>query len=289
MRLLVNTKDPKCGGFQYMKELQRQTDCEYLEIHTQQDLLNHLATHSYDAILVNYHWSFYNREWYPMEQYNVYYLYHEGGFQFRLRLDKIIDTNPNVGNGLPRPIIQLKPKPYIKNEILTIGTFGLSYNVERYRNVIVRVQEEFDTARIRIWVTSKMEQDIARRESLENYCRSFVFKPTIQIEFIHEFSEDMQNVIDFLGSNDLNVFAYPDEPERGFSSIFDSLLALERPFAICNVKMFQHVYTDLVSFEKRTLQEIMNDAKVIEYIYQLRERWNPETVKRKLNSLLLGN
>ena len=286
--LLVNIVEKRNGSYQYFKEIASQvmTDTlfDYIETVDQQVFLEYIKYRNYKAILINYHHQT-QPGWKTMYNDKIYYMYHESTFDIMVRLDRIIDNDPTLPNGIPRPLYQKRPVPVKKNDIVTIGTFGLSYNLDRYLNVMRYVNDQFDVAKIRLHTSTMSSVGNSMIQYGFDRCRELITKPGIILETSSNLMEP-EELMNFLASNDINIFLYEDQPDRGCSSVFDFALSSGKPIAIWDTHMFRHVYDDIISVKKRPIIDIINDPKVMDYIESLHSKWNPETLRNKLITLL---
>ncbi len=139
--------------------------------------------------------------------------------------------------------------PYFQNEttsiinlIPVIGSFGFATPNKGFENLVLRVQEEYDHALIRINMPfaefgDKVGEN-ARRIAVN--CAALVTKPGIKLNITHDFLNS-QELLEYLSKNDLNVFNYQDKKGRGISSAADLALAVKKPIAVSDCPMFRHL------------------------------------------------
>jgi SAM-dependent methyltransferase len=137
---------------------------------------------------------------------------------------------PTYNRSFPQPLIP------------TIGSFGFGLDGKGFERLIVKVQDEYDRAIIRLQIPfakfgdadGKLATSTARR------CRELILKPGIRLDLGHDFLSQEQ-ILDFLAQNTLNAFFYDAYEGRGLSSAIDYAMAVRRPIAITNSNMFRHV------------------------------------------------
>ncbi len=127
--------------------------------------------------------------------------------------------------------------------IFTVGSFGFATRGKGFDDLCALVNEQFDTARIRInipphdSVASVPEGDYER---IAGQCRNAVTKPGIALEITNHFFDDAK-LLRFLSENTINAFLYASSKGRGISSTIDYALACGRPLAVSNSAMFRNV------------------------------------------------
>lgn len=140
---------------------------------------------------------------------------------------------------IPTPLMNLPPLP----EVFTVGSFGFGTPGKGFDRLCAIVDQQFETARIRINIPPHDHLAIVPAESVRmivEKCRQAVTKPGIELDFTHHFFDDAA-LLDFLSENTLNAFLYDDAPGRGISSCTDYALAAGRPIAVSHTTMFRHL------------------------------------------------
>ena len=157
--------------------------------------------------------------------------------------------------------------PYVNRfpipEVPTIGSFGFGLEGKGFDELILKVQEEFDQAVIRLHIAFNdiVDPDGAKAVETGHRCRSLVHKPGITIQLSHDFLTHDQ-LLDFLAQNSLNAFLYAKFEGRGPSSVIDYALAVQRPIAITRSTMFHHILgaTPSICVEDASLRQIMDNG-----------------------------
>ena len=166
-----------------------------------------------------------------------------------------------------------------KNKILNVGSFGFATSGKGFIRIIEIVQEEFDEAIINFNISfakfGDENGDNARK--IAEDARGKLKKKGIILNISHEHLTH-EELLKFLAKNDLNVFLYEYQENRGISSATDWALAVNRPFAITKSSMFRHLFDCYPSIcvEDSSLKTIIsNGTECIERLY---EEWSPENL-----------
>lgn len=171
------------------------------------------------------------------------------------------------------------------HKLPVIGSAGFPNGHKNLPETITRIQNEFDEAIIRLHMPGGFfsgGQDSAKLHA--DACRQKLNKPGITLEISHDFltSDDLLN---WLSSNDINVFLYHDFQGHGISSIIDDALTVRQPMALSRSHMFRHVWDIPEIFvENLPIKKIMeNGTAPLEKVY---ERWNEEKFVQKYEEIL---
>jgi hypothetical protein len=123
-----------------------------------------------------------------------------------------------------------------------IGSFGFGLQGKGFERLILRVQEEYDEAVIKLHIPFAAFCDRIGQKSLSvaQRCRDLLYKPKIRLIMSHEFL-DQDQLLNFLAQNSVNAFLYEEQEDRGLSSVIDYALAVQRPLAISKSSMFRHI------------------------------------------------
>jgi hypothetical protein len=276
MILFINSTQRQCGVYQYglrlYQQLQRPDLFEYVEIGSKDD---------YDRLppssvrILNYH-PFLFGWWTPVP--NTYYIYHECAFPFEPAY--MLNTDPTHSLGIPRPLYQgaIVPSPSASP---TFGSFGFGFHNKGFERIVSIVQSQYDVATIKMLIPFAHygDEDGARAREVVDKCRRLITKPDIRLVVMHDFLPDVE-VVNFLASNDMNLFLYDQMYGRGCSSVMDHALAAKRPIAISDSDMFRHIYSDAICAYKRPLKDILADGT--RHILPFLEKWNPTTLRETI-------
>lgn len=276
MLLFINSVEKQCGVYQYgirlFNQLNRPDIFEYAELGCQNDLISLLGSKKYDACILNYHPTLFS--WWN-EVIKTYYLYHECHLQFDTNY--VLNTDPTSSFGIPRPIYQ-GIVTETKSDGPTFGSFGFGFENKGFERIISIVQHQYDTATIKLLISFARfgDQNGERARQVSENCRRLITNPGIRLEITHDFLSESE-VVNFLASNDMNLFLYDYMPGRGCSSVIDYALAAKKPIAISNSDMFRHIYSDAICAYIRPLNDILSDGT--KHIIPFLEKWNPTTLQ----------
>jgi SAM-dependent methyltransferase len=148
-------------------------------------------------------------------------------------------------------------------DIPTIGSYGFGTPKKGFENIVKKVNDEFDYAKIRLNIPPADfgDADGKNAQTIAENCQKLITKPGIQLEVSHDFFEK-NHLLDFLAQNSINVFLYEDNFGRGLSSAIDYALAVQRPVCLSSSSMFRHILNTLPnkSIDKNTISQIMSDG-----------------------------
>jgi hypothetical protein len=287
----INSKQKQCGIYQYglriYTVLRKQINIEYHEVGTLEEYLRAVAAIKHRVVLVNYHsilFAFLHIA-YQCPSIKYYYIWHEGSLG-PVRPGYMLHSDPDARTGIPRPLpmmcdTQDHPPTDFSNPI--IGSFGFGSPSKGFDLIVRKVQDEFDTATIRLVIpfNEAYDQDGNCAKASADACRLAVTKPGITLEISHDFVTD-DEIIQFLSKNDLNIFLYTGDTNnkgRSCSSVVDFALCADRPIAVSSSEMFRHVYKDDICAEKRTIRQIIEFGT--DHVKALRSKWSHEALTKE--------
>ncbi|MEO5889550.1 MAG: hypothetical protein ABIQ31_04815 [Ferruginibacter sp.] len=172
-------------------------------------------------------------------------------------------------------------------EITTIGSFGFGTPQKGFEKIVVKVQEEFDEAIIRLNIPAADfgDADGANAKKIVANCKTLINKKGIQLQVSHDFLDDGK-MLDFLAQNSINVFLYEATNGRGLSSAVDNALAVHRPIAISGSSMFRHVLQAVpsVCLENSSLKRILSEG--FGPMQKLLIQWDAKNIKWEYERIL---
>jgi hypothetical protein len=181
-----------------------------------------------------------------------------------------------------RCLIPFEPKEPVADNI--IGSFGFGFGDKNFETIVERVNEEFDTALIRLHLPNSTFADptgAVAKEIIQN-CIS-MGKPGIEFEISDSFL-NVQDLLTWLSKNSINVFAYGNRPARGISSVTDYALSAKRPIAISKCHMFRHLHKQEIMLESNDLKTIIkNGTKPLEEYYA---RWTRDNLIKDFERII---
>ncbi len=88
----------------------------------------------------------------------------------------------------------------------------------------------------------------------------------------------LEQILKFLSKNDLNVFLYEYQDNRGISSATDWAISVKRPLVITKSSMFRHLFDcyPSICIEENSLKTILENG--VKHLERLCEEWSPENL-----------
>jgi hypothetical protein len=171
--------------------------------------------------------------------------------------------------------------------VTTIGSFGFGTPKKGFEKIVLKVQEEFDDAVIRLNIPAADfgDADGANAKKIAANCQALIQKKGIQLHVTHNFLDD-SGVLDFLAQNSINVFLYEDSAGRGLSSAIDNALAVQRPLAVSNSSMFRHILQPVpsVCLENSSLHHILLNG--FEPLQKMLVQWDAKNMEWEYERIL---
>lgn len=177
-----------------------------------------------------------------------------------------------------RLVPDFEPGPAPKGIVL--GSFGFAQPRKGFQRLVQRVNEEFDTATLRLHMPNSTYSDphskLAHRMADE--CRSLA-KPGITLEITHD-NKTPEELLAWLAGNSMNCFLYDHCPGAGISSVIDLALAARRPIAVSDSNMFRSLLSvqPNACVANRSLKSVL-DAGWAPF-EPVRRDWSPENLLR---------
>jgi hypothetical protein len=203
--------------------------------------------------------------------------------------DAYLDIDPDQPNGLPRPLYYQVPTSiqnpelemfitYNKGPNVPIfGSFGFGFSNKGFDKLIKLVNEQYDEAIIKLVIPLGHYCTEAALEETLTHCHSVPRKPGIELLITNEFF-DNGDILYFLQSNTINIFAYDRMEGRGISSTIDYALSTSVPIAITNSFMFRNIYDDCICVDKHPLEYIRTQ---LPYLSQFKEKYSEYYIQQK--------
>jgi len=288
--IFVNSAEKRCGIHQYglriYTNIKDILQIDYAEVSNVAEYIVAVAGHK--KVLINYYCSLF----YYLDVSNqdadkeYYYLYHEAHF-YNVRPGPHLNNDPTRADGIPRPIAFANEVSYslTNTEHPVIGSFGFGFLNKNFHELIDLVQSQFDKATIRLLMPGAYwgDEDAQEARQSAELCRRKITKPGIQLWICHNFLSN-EDLLTFLGGNDLNVFLYQPFPNRGCSSVIDYALGVNRPLAISESDMFRHIYDDRICVSKTPLRTIIQNGPEINA--RFRQMWSKDALALSIQKRL---
>jgi hypothetical protein len=281
--LFLNHKQSRCGVYSYGIRLYNiwkkssENIITYQEVSSIEEYNNIIF--DFDTIIYNYHCM--TMGWLSSDNINNNIksigIWHEGPID--ISFTRIIDVSTTI----PRPIFENIPDSientneeiinflnYSNGDIPIIGSFGFGFNSKGFDKIITNVCNTFDNAIIKLIITISEfgDRDGSIAQQINDTCYNLITKSGIELKIINNYLSD-NDILYFLNKNDINVFLYNEENNRGLSSVIDFAYSVDRPICISNSYMFRHIYSDNISIQNKSIKECIIDN--IDYIKTFRK------------------
>jgi SAM-dependent methyltransferase len=308
--LFVNHRGDRCGVYQFGVRLYaalsstQVINWHYLECADQEDFLASAECFRPHAILANYHphtlaWAAGGLGFPSAMTFAVFHEASQSSIEHGREspFDALLCPDPTLlpydpfFRLVPRFIPAELPDPKEEPEVFTVGSFGFGTHGKGFDKLCAIVNEQFDSARIRINIPPHDSEVMVRPDSIKaivTECRRQMTKPGITLEITHDFLDESA-LLGFLASNTINAFLYDDAPSRGLSSCIDYALACRRPVAINRTSMFRHLHgvNPSICVEDRPLRSIA--ASGIGPLQQHRAAYNFRAAGEAWNRTILDS
>lgn len=300
--LFINHSEEKCGVYQHGKRLAEifskdpRYTLVYREIDSSEQLINLCRSESPEFIF--YNWNLYTITWLTPEivstiksefQSKQMLFQHEGGNPRSFPVDAIVmadmseDENSKIFS-LPRALFEVEFKKPLKNDKITIGSFGFGFDHKGFDRVCLKVQREFEEAVINLHLTAAFYGDGsgAIRDSMIAKCNQMIYSPKVELNITTNFISD-EELLNFLHGNDINLFMYDAMPGRtGISSVIDYAISAEKPFGVTHSSMFRHVLAERpsINVEDNSISSIIDGGN--EPSLHFKNIWSNQVLRDKL-------
>lgn len=299
--LFITHADKQCGIYQYGLRFFRALEkiplfnSHYAECKSAQDFLSAVELFKPDIIIYNYYPTtlpFLTPKLFRSLKKCIHIaVMHEmdqkladavsgSEFHYYLYGDPTLKTTPFVfrmGRLLPS---YKSSKEACSDKRIRIGSYGFGFPSKGFPRLIKQVQREFDTALIRLHIPRNpiVDPKDKLRTAVINRCKKMVQKSEFSLEISEDFLSE-EALLNFLASNDLNVFLYKDRKKRcsGIASAPDFALAVDKPIAISHCPMFRH----LVSLSPSIVIPISAPTRLLRSF--INHPWMKRLQKREFN------
>jgi len=158
-----------------------------------------------------------------------------------------------IGRPVPKPLM-------VQPEVIpnSIGSFGFGFPNKGFEDLVLRVNEEYDEAIIRLNIpyNDSVDGDGVNAFLTAQRCFSLA-KPGISCYITHDYLGE-RDLLFWLAQNEVNAFLYKDNDSKGLASAVDWAIAARRPFAVSGLQMFRHVHN--VAPANKSLKQTVADG-----------------------------
>lgn len=173
-----------------------------------------------------------------------------------------------------RPIL---PPMMLQPDVIpnSIGSFGFGFSCKGFDDLIKKVNDEYDTAVIRLNIpyNTSVDHDGTNARKTAERCFSFA-KPGVSCYITHDYMTDDQLTY-WLAQNELNAFLYKENNSQGIASTIDWAIRARRPFVVSSHSMFRHVHSVPVGTESGFKKIVKNGIEALSGFY---ENWTPNNL-----------
>lgn len=299
--LFLNHKQNQCGVYQYGKRISEILDKDnryqliYSEVESNYEFQKELEIYNPDVILYNWHLSTMN--WLnnnitnSLKTKKQLFFFHELHMPNFNCSDGIItldlsEDEKNKKFSIPRPLYNFGGEK-IKNEKITFGSFGFGFTNKGFDKICSLINDNFESATIKLHISSAFFGDRDGRIASEviDSCRKKINKKNIDLKITNNFLSNHE-ILNFLNSNDANIFMYDQLQGRGVSSCVDYALSVDTPLILNNSNMFRHILSEKpeISIEKNDINSILNIG--IDPVLHFRKKWSNDNMRDKFYKIL---
>lgn len=303
--LIINHSVENCGVYQYGKRFasilkkSKEYNFIYLELNSSDELHKNIIEYNPSVIIYNHLTG--TMPWVNIELINnikqrnikqgtiVHNINYSEFFDFYLHQDpnyQRVDNNFNI----LRPLFEYTNN-YIKNDNITrIGSFGFGFRSKYYPDIcrLVNSQaEDFDSIELNLHLTKSFFCDNSSDINfIIQECNNSITNSKIKLNITSDFVSD-QDMLHFLGKNDINIFLYQKYLQyNGISSVIDYALSVKKPIGICESNMFSHIWNTKPSIllEYNSIKNIINNG--IEPLKIYYTNWSQDQFIRHIEQII---
>jgi len=297
--LFVNSKEKKCGVYQYGIRLgsiicnSKKLNVEYIEVSSYEELLTKDFT-NVTVVVFNYidvgqggpfDWLTYETSADLKNTKNIKICTIKHTPHSSAHFDFIIDQNPAVPNGIPRPLYEFIEPPVQQNDLITIGSFGFQGNRKGFDDIVNKVNQQLDSAIINLNITNNYygDSDATLRDYQINQLKSITLKPGIQLNITTDFLSNEQILL-FLHKNDINMFMYKEN--YSLSSVIDYAITANKPIGVTNDDSLKHVYNEKIDANAVPIKDIIEFCNTNNYVSKFKDDWSKDKLIEKFEAIV---
>lgn len=211
-------------------------------------------------------------------------------FDVYCALDPTMALSDSRVYGFPRPLeASAGVPPYRETAVPTIGTFGFATIGKGFDHVVEAVNNEFDSAVVRINIPASTfaatRRSLFAKKDYATYLSELcerTAKKGVDVVVTHEYLSK-SDLIAWCAANTLNCFLY-DRNMPGLSATTDQAIVSGRPLAVSGNQTFRHIHKFITPYPARSLKESI--ASSVEGVRQMQKEWSPEKFARQFEKVL---
>lgn len=259
--------------------------------------------HSYDFIIVNYHFTVNN--WISediVQKFNkpnfciVTEVGLEGSpiksspsyFHHYIVLDPTIKQTNRI-HAFGRPLEKFNELILNEDKRIKVGTFGFATQGKDFHKIVECVNNEFDEADIMFNIPhgTHVPPDIHNNIMNDFYekCRQMNIKPGIKIIVSHDILSKKE-IVEFCKKNTINCFLYKRSHifSTGLAAVTDQAILSENPLLVSDDVTFRHIHKYIDYYPKIGLKEAIEKTKL--GVLQMKHDWSSENFLEKFEQII---
>lgn len=302
--LIVNSKISNCGVYQYGKrlfEILNNGACKYIykyiEIDCKDEFLFQIEKIKPNVIIYNQ--TPLTMPWLNADiiesincaQGTIVHVFNQKlPFDFNIHQNPdYVDSNNNYH--ILRPIFNYDKKvsETVTSKVIKIGSFGLNMTEKQYPAICQMVVDQFKNKNVEILLHIPhghfCEGGVVFKQII-NECNNIIKNTTIKLSVSTDFMSD-NDILMFLGENDLNIFLYKKyDTYRGISSAIDYAISVGKPIAVSNSGMFYHISKQVPSIctDNSSLTDIIKNG--FAPLASIKNNWSRENFAIRFDQVI---
>jgi hypothetical protein len=298
---IINNPEENCGVHQYGKRFgkiaskSKKYNFMYYEINSESEFISKCNEYNPKGIIYNYLSG--TMPWVNggliqrcreqgIKQYTIVHNSHYHGFDYYLHQNPYHPSEDDRNFALARPLFDYKASQVKKDDdVLHIGSFGFGLTCKYIDEICKLINEQLFFKKVQINLHLTQAHFCPNADtilSIKQDCLNAITHDNIKLNMTHDFLTNDQ-LLDFLASNDLNIFFYEKyQHYNGISSSVDYALSVKKPIAVCSSNMFSHIWDvqPSICVENNSLLNIINNG-----FGPLEEKYNSWTNEKFIHKL----
>jgi hypothetical protein len=298
-RILINWRNHNCGVHQYGLQVASGINAVHCPVSSLGDVDAAISYHNPQHVIWNWHAATLGQIVNPFSQRHHFRqkhicLLHE--FDQRLFAGNFFDAYvmPDPTNTYRADRFhtceRLLPEyanPHPEPDVATVGSFGFAASdIKGYETILDTVRSAYPFAIVRLHIPSNWFGDPsgARARSIVAHLQESAGRNYI-IQGHHDWLDE-HDLLNWLGSNTINIFPYAPVPHPGISSSTDWAIASKRPVAVSRCGLFKHLHHLPICLEDYSVREIADRG--VSPIKHLWEKWSKAVFSQRWDEILLA-
>lgn len=221
-----------------------------------------------------------------IKQYTIVHNSYYHGFDYYLHQNPYHPHEDDRNFALARPLFEYTQSQTKRNDdTLHIGSFGFGLTCKYTDQICKIINDQLSYRKVQINLHLTQAHFCPNEDTIvkiKEDCLKVITCDNIKLNMTNDFLTTNQ-MLDFLASNDLNMFFYEKYNHyNGISSSVDYALSVKKPIAICRSNMFSHIWDvqPSICVENNSLLNIINNG-----FSPLEEKYNSWTHEKFIDKL----